>query len=212
LDFLNKKMKGEPIIMERARKFLIVTLTLILALFIFGCTQPGTSNVENGEIENGQTEAGGAEEESSAEGEEGNKEDVEGAAAEIGEWSITIEVMGEEPLEFSNSDAEQLGPVEIAAAMKDGENIGEEEIWTGILLEDLLEFVNVEEFSVISVISKDGSAREFDPERISEGATGIGWMVNGEPLDAESGPVQFIADQRGPKWWVKQVTKIEIIK
>jgi hypothetical protein len=187
-------------------------LTLILALFIFGCTQPGTSNVENGEIENGQTEAGGAEEESSAEGEEGNKEDVEGAAAEIGEWSITIEVMGEEPLEFSNSDAEHLGPVEIAAAMKDGENIGEEEIWTGILLEDLLEFVNVEEFSVISVISKDGSAREFDPERISEGATGIGWMVNGEPLDAESGPVQFIADQRGPKWWVKQVTKIEIIK
>ena len=170
------------------------------------------NNGENGEVnaENEQNGTGKAAE-TSAEGEEGNNEGAESISARSGVEHYD-RVMGEEPLEFSNSDAEQLGPVEIAAAMKDGENIGEEQIWTGILLEDLLEFAGVDNFSVISVISADGSTREFDPARISEGATGIGWMVNGEPLDAESGPVQFIADQRGPKWWVKQVTKIEIIK
>jgi hypothetical protein len=200
--------------MKKTKKFLIITLILILTLFIFGCAQSEVNNGENGEVnaENEQNGTGKAAEEPSAEGEEGNNEGAESISAEIGEWSITIEVMGEETLEFSNFDAEELGPKEIAAAVKDKEDIGEEQIWTGILLEDLLEFAGVDNFSVISVISADGSTREFDPARISEGATGIGWMVNGEPLDAESGPVQFIADQRGPKWWVKQVTKIEIIK
>jgi hypothetical protein len=124
-----------------------------------------------------------------AEGEEPaaeNGADDDDALAEVGEWSITIEVVGEKTLEFTNSDAEKLGPKEIVAAEKDKDEIGEEQVWTGILLEDLLDFAGVTEFSVISVVSEDGSTREFDPERISEGATGIGWMVNGEPLDADA--------------------------
>jgi hypothetical protein len=146
------------------------------------------------------------------------KKDTVAAAAnktddtsEIVEWSITIEVLGEDPVEFTNKDAAAVGPVEIVAVEKDKDEFGDAQIWTGILLKDLLEYIGVTEFTVIAIVAQDGFMRELDMERMSE-ATGIGWMVNGEMLDAERGPIQLIADQRGPKWWIPQVAKIEIIK
>jgi DMSO/TMAO reductase YedYZ molybdopterin-dependent catalytic subunit len=170
---------------KKVRSFSLIVLTLVLALLTAGCSQPA------------ETPEGG---------EDG------GETAGMGEWSIVIEVIGEEPIEFTQEDAKGIGPAEITAQQKDGDNVGEEQVWTGILLEDLLEFVGVTEYSVISVISADGFTRELDPARVSEGKTGIGWMVDGELLTEEDGPIQFIADQRGPKWWVKQVAKIEVIK
>jgi hypothetical protein len=131
---------------------------------------------------------------------------------DTGTWSITVEVVGETPREFTSADAAKIGPKEIRAAQKDGDNMLEEQVWTGILLDDLLKYVGVDGFSVIQVAAADGFSQEFDPSRIAEGATGLGWAVNGQKLDAKSGPVQLIAHARGPKWWVKQVSRVTIVK
>jgi DMSO/TMAO reductase YedYZ molybdopterin-dependent catalytic subunit len=170
--------------MKRVARYLIFFAILILVLPT-GCGQP----------------AGG-----------GNEPDETEPTEDIGEWSITIEVVGVKSLEFTHEDALSIGPDEIRAAEKDKDVFGDVQVWQGILLTDLLEFVGVKEFSVISVISADGSTRELDPDRIGDSATGIGWKVNGERLDDERGPIQLIADQRGPKWWVTNVKKIEVIQ
>lgn len=137
---------------------------------------------------------------------------TENNAGNIGEWSIIVEVVGKAPVEFTNEDALKIGPVDIIAAQKDKEIFLESQTWKGILMYDLLDYLGVEEFSVISVEGADGFTQEFDPSRMSESGTGLGWMVDGKMLDEESGPIQLIAHERGPKWWIKKVTKITIIK
>lgn len=130
----------------------------------------------------------------------------------IGEWTITVEVVGEDSFEFTNEDAAAIGPVEIVAVMKDKDTVGEEETWIGITFMDFLDYIDVDEFSVVVVEAADGYSRELEPDRVSENGTGLGWMVNGEVLDEERGPVQLINHDRGPNWWVKQVAKITVIK
>ena len=137
-----------------------------------------------------------------------NPEEVEN----IGEWSITIEVVGEDPIEFTNEDAQEIGAAEIVAAQKDGENMLEADTWKGVLLCDVLDYIGVEEYSVISVEAADGYSKEMEPDKIDDQATGFGWMVNGVMLDEECGPIQLINNGRGPKWWIKQVSKVTVIK
>lgn len=132
-------------------------------------------------------------------------------AEDIGEWSIAVEVVGETTVQITNEDALKIGPVEIIAAQKEKDTFLEAQTWKGILMHDLLKYVGVQEFTVLSVEAVDGFSQEFDPSEIT-GTTGLGWMVEGEMLDEESGPIEVIADQRGPKHWVKQVSKIVIIK
>ena len=112
---------------------------------------------------------------------------------------------------FTSADAMEIGPSEITAAVKQQDTFGEEQLWTGILLKDILAYAGVTEFSVVSVESADGYTQEYDPETVNSDGTGIGWMVDGVPLDAESGPVELFVDKRGPKHWVKQVAKIIVV-
>jgi len=85
---------------------------------------------------------------------------------DIGEWSITVEIIGQDTLQFTNDDALEIGPVDIQAAMKDGDNVLGEDTWRGILLYDLLDHYGMDSFSVISVEGEDGSSAELDPARI----------------------------------------------
>lgn len=131
---------------------------------------------------------------------------------EIGEWSIEIEVAGKESVNFTNVEAVEVGPVEFKAAQKDGDDVKETQNFTGILLTDLLEYVGVTEFTVISVESADGNFREMPQDRLTLEGTGIAWGADGKNLDADTGPVQFVADQRGEKWWIKKVNKIFVVE
>jgi DMSO/TMAO reductase YedYZ molybdopterin-dependent catalytic subunit len=136
----------------------------------------------------------------------------EGAAISIPDFSITVEVVGEEPFEFTDELAREIGPTEMTAAQKDQENMLEEQTWTGIKLTDLLKYAGVEEYSVIEVKAADGFSQELDPARVDEAGTGFGWAVDGELLDDESGPVELVNNGRGSKWWIKQVSSVTIIK
>lgn len=131
---------------------------------------------------------------------------------DIGEWNFTVEVVGQDTYQFTNEDAAEIGPKNMVAAMKDGDDMLGEDTWRGILLYDLLDYYEVEDFAVISVEGADGSSTELDPTRIEAEKTGFAWMVNSETLDSEEGPIKFVNHNRGPKHWINQVTKITIIE
>lgn len=130
----------------------------------------------------------------------------------IGTWSITIDIAGEDPVQFTNEDAAEIGPREIIAAVKDKDISEPEHTYTGILLDDILKHVNVDSYTVISIVSKSGVSVELDPSRIDPQGTGIAWAVDGKKLNAEDGPVQLVNNGRGPKWWITQVSSIAIVR
>jgi hypothetical protein len=133
-------------------------------------------------------------------------------AVDAGAWSIEVEVVGQAPVKFTNEDATKIGPVEIKAAQKDGDTFKEENTYTGILIHDFLDYLGVDGFSVIAVEAADGYSNEFAPKDVSEDGMGLSWAMNGKKLDGDSGPILLVNDGRGPKHWIKQVSKITIIK
>ena len=131
---------------------------------------------------------------------------------DIGVWSIDVEVVGENPTTFTNEDAAKIGPVEFKAAIKDGDTMLEPDTYKGILINDFLDYLGVQEYSVIQVVAADGYSQELTPDRIEASGTGFAWMKNGTKLDAESGPIILANHGRGTKWQIKNVAKITIIK
>ncbi len=134
---------------------------------------------------------------------------VEAPAME--EWSITVEVVGGDTIEFTNEDALEIGPVEVKIAEKDKDTTKEEELWTGVLLKDILEFAGVADFSVVSVEASDGYSREYEPDIVNSEGTALGWSRNGEILGQEDGFVKLVVDGKGKNWQIKQVAKIVVI-
>jgi len=161
-------------------------LALLLSLLLVGgCGQEAADEPDNGEDEKQEEQ--------------------------IGDWSIAVEVAGGETYTFTSEDALEIGPSEITVVQKEQDTFSEEQVWTGIPLKTVLEYVGITEFSVVSVESKDGYSREYDPETVNNEGKGIGWMVDGKHLDEENGPVQLFVDKRGPKHWIPQVAKITVV-
>lgn len=127
------------------------------------------------------------------------------------EWSITVEVVGGEAIEFTSKDALEIGPVEVTIAEKDKDTTKEPEQWTGVLLKDVLEFAGVTEFTVVSVEASDGYSREYEPDLVNSEGTALGWSRNGELLGEEDGFVKLVVDGKGKNWQIKQVAKIVVI-
>ncbi len=134
------------------------------------------------------------------------------SAESIPEFGINVEVVGEAPIKFTNEDAAKIGPVEIKAAQKDKDVFLEENTYRGITFNDFLNHVGVKDYSVISIEAADGYMQEFAPGDLSESGVGFAWAVNGEKLDDATGPIQFVNHGRGPKHWIKNVSKVTIIK
>ena len=115
----------------------------------------------------------------------------------MNEWSITVEVVGGKAIEFTSKDALEIGPVEVKIAEKDKDTTKEPELWTGVLLKDILEFAGVTEFSVVSVEASDGYSREYEPDLVNSEGTVLGWSRNGELLSEEDGFVKLVVDCKG---------------
>lgn len=126
-------------------------------------------------------------------------------------WKITIAGLGQEAA-FTSLDLQKTGTETIKAAIKDKETLGPEEEWTGVLLDKVLEYLGVNMYTTVKVESVDGTAREFTPDLVDSVGTMLGIKVNGKELDKETGPVQLVVNGKGSKWWIKQVTKITVIK
>jgi len=60
------------------------------------------------------------------------------------------------------------------------------------------------------VESKDGYSREYDPETVNNEGTGIGWMVDGKPLDEENGPFSFSWTREAPSTGFRKWPKLPL--
>jgi hypothetical protein len=172
-------------------KVALAALSLAVALTVVGCS---ASNEVNTTTAKASTTAASAN------------------TASIPSWSITVDVVGAATRQFTNEDAAKIGPVQIKAAQKDGDSMLTEQVWTGILMKDFLKYVGVDSYSVIQIVASDGFSQELAPADVTADGTGLGWAVDGKELDAKSGPVELVNNGRGPKWWVKQVSSITIVK
>lgn len=141
-----------------------------------------------------------------------SQDEAESTKNDIPNFSITVTIANEKTVEFTDEVAEEIGPVEMIAAVKDKDELLESATYTGINLYDLLDYVGVESFSVISIESTSGGIVELDPTRIDESGTGFAWEKDGESLTEEQGLVKLVNNERGPKHWLDNVTAIVIIK
>ena len=121
-------------------------------------------------------------------------------------WSVKLEGVSQEA--FTNLDVEKITAKDVKATHRSREGVETEQVWTGILIKDLLKYLNAENATEVTIEAKDGFNRVYDHELISSDGTLIAWKVDGQVLDADSGPIQSVADGKGPNWWIKQVAKI----
>ncbi len=163
-------------------KFCLIAGFVVLGLILTGCSGPGPTEQPSEEHSMG-----------------------------MEEWSINIEVIGGDTIEFTNEDALVIGPVEIKVAEKDKDTFKDEELWIGVLLKDILEYAGVTEFSVVSVEAADGYSREYDPELVNSEGTGIGWNRDGELLGEEEGFVKLVVSGKGKNWQIENVSNITVV-
>lgn len=127
-------------------------------------------------------------------------------------WSISIEGAGEKAIDFTNQEAEKMGTITLKVAMKDKESTLPEQEWEGISLEKMLEHYGIKTYTTIKVESADGNFKEYTPDLIATSNALLGLKLDGKELDEETGPVQLVVNGKGPNWWIKNVTKITVIK
>ncbi|OEF95910.1 molybdopterin-dependent oxidoreductase [Desulfuribacillus alkaliarsenatis] len=122
----------------------------------------------------------------------------------------TIEVVGAEQAKLTNEDAEKIGVKNVMATHRDRDGNETVQEWTGVLVKDLLEYLGAPNATEVIIEAIDGFNRTYDHELISSDGTLIAWLADGVALDENSGPVQTVADGKGPNWWIKQVAKVTI--
>lgn len=133
----------------------------------------------------------------------------EGSAAS---WSITIEGTGKDPIKFTNGEAEKVGIATQKASMKDKDTSLPEQEWQGVLLGKVLDYYGIKSYTTVKVESQNGSSKEYTPDLVASSAALLGWKVDGKALDSENGPVQLVVNGKGSNWWIKNVSKITIVK
>ncbi|OEF95909.1 molybdopterin-dependent oxidoreductase [Desulfuribacillus alkaliarsenatis] len=122
----------------------------------------------------------------------------------------TIEVVGGSQATLTNIDAEKIGVKNVTATHRDRDGNLTVQEWTGLLVKDLMVYLGKPNATEVTIEAIDGFNRTYDHELISSDGTLIAWMADGVALDENGGPVQTVADGKGPNWWIKQVAKITI--
>lgn len=186
--------------MKLSRLFLIMILAVSL-MFVVACeAEEAAPGLEAGQENEEVTDKGEA---------------TENEVADIGVWSFAIEILTDDGIEekvITNEDALAIGSKTAIAAMKDGDDVMPEEEWVGVLLIDVLEYLAIEDFTGVIVENDRGDSRDMELGRLDLDAAGFGWMVDGEMLDEDDGPIRFFNHNRGPKWWISDVSKVTVIK
>jgi len=127
-------------------------------------------------------------------------------SVELPEFSIIIE--GAEATAFTNADASDFELVEIEAVQTKKDGSEETNLWTGIVLKDVLAFAGVSEYSSLTIEASDGYAQEYTPN-IVEGETILAFYKDGELID-DTGSVQLVPKGEPGNMWIRKLSKITI--
>lgn len=121
-----------------------------------------------------------------------------GRETELPRWSFGVEGAGTEV--FSSFDYAKLDEVSITVEPQDG---GVSEELRGVYLKDVLDYLNVSEYSSIALTSRSGSSIVYTPEITEDPATLLVFEVNGR-TKWENGIeiVQVVAGNQSEDMWL----------
>ncbi|RBP59673.1 molybdopterin-dependent oxidoreductase-like protein [Alkalibaculum bacchi] len=125
-------------------------------------------------------------------------------------FTIAIEA-GEESIEITEKNIGEIKEINLTAMIisKKGEETNE---YTGMLLKDVLAYANVGEYTSLELEAIDGYVVEYTKEMAESDGTILAYIVDGEVLGEEAGPIQSLIDGDPAKNSVKQLAKIRVIK
>ncbi|MBN1299093.1 MAG: molybdopterin-dependent oxidoreductase [Actinobacteria bacterium] len=127
------------------------------------------------------------------------------------DWSITIKDADGKSVEFTNKDAAGLALKEIKAELekKDGTKI--KETWKGVLLSEALKSKGFKQYKTVAIEASDGYRQEYEASTVNDGSTMLGFYLDGKELTVDDGLVELVAPALSGKFWIKNVTVIEIL-
>jgi DMSO/TMAO reductase YedYZ molybdopterin-dependent catalytic subunit len=128
------------------------------------------------------------------------------------EWEITIEGVTDTPITFTSLDADKLSKVEFEAILKKKDGSEETQNWKGVPLKAVLESVGAKDYQGVIAEASDGYAQEYSLELTNRQETILGLELNGKKLDDSSGPVQMVPKGEPGNMFIKNLTKITVIK
>ncbi len=123
-----------------------------------------------------------------------------------------IGVKGADEAVFSSLDYAKLSEVTITVENEQQDGSVLEEIWEGVYLKDVLDYLGVVEYSSVTLSSSDDFAIEYSPEIINDSLTILATNVNGRDIKHEDGYVQAVAGNQPENMWIKQLSKISVNK
>lgn len=125
-------------------------------------------------------------------------------------WIIGVE--GTDAAVFSSLDYANLSEVTITVEKEQQDGSVLEEIWEGVYLKDVLDYLDVAEYTSVTLSSSDDFAIEYSHEIINDSLTILATNVNGRDIKHEDGYVQAVAGNQPENMWIKQLSKISVNK
>jgi len=127
-------------------------------------------------------------------------------------WTIEVKDAAGKTVEFTEKDAAKLEMVEVSAVRKKKDGSETTENWKGVLLSDVLDYCGVSQYTIIAVEALDGYNQEFESETVNDNGTILGFFLDGKEVSKDDGLVQLVVPTMGSKAWVKNVSKIYVVK
>lgn len=124
------------------------------------------------------------------------------------EVSWKIEVIGAESKLITDVQCKNLELVEFTADLKKKDGSIKSQVWKGYKLADVLNLINVEDYTTITVEADDGYNVEYTPEIVEDPETIVGIERDGEE---RSQPMMVAKNQRG-NFWIKNTVKLTVNK
>ncbi len=181
------------------RKILSLITAILLALVLVACSS-------NQEQTNGERETPP---ETGAKTETEKQKTDEQSESKVPAFKISVEA-GEESIEITEKNIGDIKETTLTATInsKKGELTNE---YTGILLKDVLEYANIEEYTSLELEAADGYVVEYTKEMAESDGAILAYIVDGEDMGIEAGPIQSVIDGESAKSSVKQLAKIRAV-
>ena len=124
----------------------------------------------------------------------------------------TIGVKGADAAVFSSLDYAKLheATITIEKEQRDGSVV--EEAWEGVYMKDVLDYLNIANYSSITLVSSDASSVEYTPDIINDSLTILATRVNGKDIAHEDGYIKIIAGNQPENTWIERPTRISVNK
>lgn len=121
-------------------------------------------------------------------------------------WSFGVE--GAKSKVFSTFDYGKLDKTSLTVQREGG---GAPDEMTGVLMKDVLEYLDISDYASLTVTSKEGRSVNYPPEIIEDPATLLVFEINGKTeWDESSETVQLVAGNQPEAMWLWHIKTLKV--